>query len=90
MENIRSNLQRAEFYANRLLCALRHLGNIITHMQHAGGYPPMEVQQIETLRENIKAIYTLLVQLPVMHGYSYRPQTEQPSGPRILPEDQDM
>ena len=23
----------------------------------------------------------LLVHLPVMHGYSYRPQTEQPSGP---------
>lgn len=81
MENIRSNLQRAEFYANRLLCALRHLGNIVMHMQHAGGYPPIEVQQMETLRENIRTIYILLVQLPVMHGYSYRPQTEQPSGP---------
>ena len=51
------------------------------HMQRAGCYPPIEVQEMETLRENIRAIYILLVQLLVMYGYSYRPQTEQPSGP---------
>ena len=33
MENVRSNQQRAEFYGNRLLCAFRHLSNILAHMQ---------------------------------------------------------
>ena len=36
---------------------------------------------MQTLHENIKAIYILILQLPVMQGYSYRPQTEQSSGP---------
>ena len=81
MDNVRSNQQRAEFYANRLLCALRHLSNILAHMQHAGGYPPVEVQEVQTLHGNIKAIYILIVQLPIMQGYSYRPQTDSSSGP---------
>lgn len=81
MDNVRSNQQRAEFYANRLLCALRHLSNILAHMQHIGGYPPVEVQEVQTLHGNIKAIYILIVQLPIMQGYSYRPQTDRSSGP---------
>ena len=71
MENVHSNLQRADLYVNRLPCALRDLGNIVMQMQHGGGYPPIEVQQIETLRENIRTIYILLVQLPVTYAYSY-------------------
>ena len=68
MDNVTSNQQRAEFYANRLLCALRHLSNILAHMQRIGGYPPVEVQEVQTLHGNIKAIYILIVQLPIMQG----------------------
>ena len=50
-------------------------------MLHAGGYPPVEVQEVQTLHGNIKAIYSLIVQLPIMQGYSYRPQTDRSSGP---------
>ena len=81
MDNIRCDQRRGEFYANRLLCALRHLTDILAHMHRTGGFPPTEIQELQTLRENMKAIYTLILQLPVMHGYSYRPQTEQASGP---------
>ena len=74
MDNIRSDQRRAEFYANRVLCALRHITDIVQHMYRSGGFPHTEVQELETLRENLRAIYGLTVQLPVMHSYSYRPQ----------------
>ena len=81
MDNIRSDQRRAEFYANRVLCALRHITDIVQHMHRSGGFSHTEVQELETLRENLRAIYGLIVQLPVMHGYSYRPQVESSSGP---------
>lgn len=81
MENINQDQQRGEFYANRLLCAVGHLTNIIVHMEHTGSHTAAEMLEIQRLRDNVKTIYTLLLQLPVMHGYAYRPQTEQASGP---------
>ena len=54
---------------------------INVHLQRSGINPPDELQELQTLQENLKAIYTLLYELPVMHGYAYRPPTEQPSGP---------
>ena len=33
------------------------------------------------ITENLKAIYTLLYELPVMHDYAFRPPNEQQSGP---------
>ena len=92
MDNIRSDQRRAEFYANRVLCALRHITDIVQHMHRSGGFSHTEVQELETLRENLRAIYGLIVQLPVMHGYSYRPQVESSSGPRrpryVIPSEQ--
>lgn len=81
MANINQDQQRGEFYANRLLCAVGHLTNIIVHMEHTGSHTAAEILEIQRLRDNVKTIYTLLLQLPVMHGYAYRPQTEQASGP---------
>ena len=81
MDNIRSDQRRAEFYANRVLCALRHITDIVQHMYWSGGFPHTEVQELETLQENLRAVYGLIVQLPVMHGYSYRLQVESSSGP---------
>ena len=49
--------------------------------------PPDQIRQLQTLRDNLKAIYNLLFELPVMNGYAYRPPTAQPSGrgrPRYL------
>ena len=81
MDNIRFDQWRAEFYANRVLCALRHITDIVQHMYWSGGFPHTEVQELETLQENLRAVYGLIVQLPVMHGYSYRLQVESSSGP---------
>jgi len=81
MDNSNQDQQRGEFYANRLLCAMGHLTHIIVHMEHTGSHTAAELQELKRLRDNIKVIYMLLLQLPVMHGYAYRPQTEQPSGP---------
>ena len=81
MDNIGFDQWRAEFYANRVLCALRHITDIVQHMNRSGGFPHTEVQELETLQENLRAIYGLIVQLPVMHGYSYRLQVESSSGP---------
>ena len=81
IDNIRSDQRRAEFHANRVLCALRHITDIVSHMHQTGGFPDREVQELETLRENLRAIYSLIVQLPVIHGYSYRPQVESSSSP---------
>ena len=81
MDNIRFDQWRAEFYANRVLCALWHITDIVQHMYWSGGFPHTEVQELETLQENLRAIYGLIVQLPVMHGYSYRLQVESSSGP---------
>ena len=39
------------------------------------------MQQLQELRDNLKAIYTSLYQPPVMDGYAYRPPTAQPRGP---------
>ena len=50
-------------------------------MEHTGSHTAAEMLEIQRLRDNVKTIYTLLLQLPVMHGYAYRPQTEQASGP---------
>lgn len=71
MENINQDQQRGEFYANRLLCAVGHLTNIIVHMEHTGSHTAAEMLEIQRLRDNVKTIYTLLLQLPVMHGYAY-------------------
>ena len=62
-------------------------------MYQSGGFPGTEVQELETLRENLRAIYGLIVQLPVMHGYSYRRQVESsssgPGRPRyVIPPEQ--
>ena len=81
MDNICSDQRSAEFYANRVLCALRHITDIVQHMYRSGGFPHTEVQELEMLRENLRAIYGVIVQLSVMHGYSYRPQVESSSGP---------
>ena len=81
MDNIGFDQWRAEFYANRVLCALRHITDIVQHMNRSGGFPHTEVQELETLQENLRAIYGLIVQLPAMHGYSYRLQVESSSGP---------
>ena len=79
--NIMQDRERCEFYANRILCALRHMVLINVHLQQSGNNHPDELQEIQTLQENLKAIYTSLFELPVMHGYAYRPPTERPSGP---------
>ena len=79
--NIMQDRERCEFYANRILCALRHMVLNNVHLQHSGNNHPDELQELQTLQENLKAIYTLLSGLPVMHGYAYRPPTEQQSGP---------
>ena len=79
--NIMQDRERCKFYANRILCALRHMVLIIVHSQQNGNNYPDELQELQTLRENLKAIYTSLFELPVMHGYAYRPPTERPSGP---------
>ena len=81
IDNIRSDQRRAEFYANRVLCALRHITDIVSHMHQTGGFPDREVQELEKLREKLRAIYSLIVQLPVIHGYSYRLQVESSSSP---------
>ena len=81
VDSIRSDQRRAEVYANRVLCALRHITDIVSHMHQTGEFPDTEVQELETLRENLRAIYSLIVQLPVIHGYSYRPQVESSSSP---------
>ena len=78
---IMQDRERCEFYANRILCALRHMVLINVHLQQSGNNHPDELQEIQTLQENLKAIYTSLFELPVMHGYAYRPPTERPSGP---------
>lgn len=49
MDNIHSDQQRAEFYANRVLCALWHITDIVQHMNRSGGFPDKEVQELETL-----------------------------------------
>ena len=41
----------------------------------------VEVQEVQTLHGNIKALCILIVQLPITRGYSYRPQTDCSSGP---------
>ena len=87
MPNIRHDRERCEFYANRVLCAMRHLASIVVYLQHGNGHPPDQIRQLQTLRDNLKAIYNLLFELPVMNGYAYRPPTAQPSGrgrPRYL------
>ena len=48
MDNIRSDQRRAEFYANRVLCALRHITDIVQHMHRSGGFSHTEVQELET------------------------------------------
>ena len=54
---------------------------INVHLQQSDNNHLDELQEIQTLQENLKAIYTSLFELPVMHGYAYRPPTERPSGP---------
>ena len=54
--NIRQDRERCEFYANRVLSAMQHLACIIVYMQHTNGHPPDQVQELQTLRDNLKAI----------------------------------
>ncbi|XP_078362786.1 uncharacterized protein LOC144646946 [Oculina patagonica] len=66
---------------------MRHLASIVVYLQHNNGGPPDLMTRLQTLRDNLKAIYSLLFQLPVMNGYAYRPPTAQPAGrgrPRYL------
>ena len=79
--NIRQDRQRCEFYANRVLCAMRHLACIVIYMQQSSLYTGEQIQQLQDLRDNLRAIYTLIYELPVMNGYAYRPPTAQPTGP---------
>ena len=51
---------------------------INVHLQQSGNNHPDELQELRTLQENLKAIYTSLFELPVMHGYAYKPPTERP------------
>lgn len=54
--------------ANWVLSALPHLINIVDHMHQTGGFPDMEVQELETLHKNMRTIYGLILQVSVMHG----------------------
>ena len=76
MPNLQQNRDRCEFYANRVLAAMRHLFNIWLHLQRTGTRSPEEITRFKTLRDNLKAIYELLYQLPVMGDYSYRPAVQ--------------
>lgn len=51
--------------ANWVLSALPHLINIVDHMHQTGGFPDMEVQELETLHKNMRTIYGLILQLSV-------------------------
>ena len=79
--NMMQDRERCKFYANHILCALRHMVLINVDLQHSGNNHPDELQELQTLQKNLKAIYKLVYELPVTHGYAYRPPTEQPSGP---------
>lgn len=76
--NIRQDHERCEFYANRLLCAMWHLACIVIYMQQNSLYTGEQIQPLQDLRDNLRAIYTLIYELPVMNGYAYRPPTAQP------------
>ena len=57
-----------------------HLASILVYMQHTNQYPD-QIQKLHRLWDNLKAIYTLLYQLPIMNDYAYRPPTAHPLGP---------
>ena len=61
MPNLQHNRDRCEFYANRVLAAMRHLFNIWLHLQRTGTRSPEEITRFKTLRDNLKAIYELLI-----------------------------
>lgn len=60
---------------------MRHLAYIVIYMQQSSLYTVEQIQQLQDLRDNLRAIYTLVYQLPVMDGYAYRPPTAQPTDP---------
>ena len=73
MPNLQKNRNRCDFYTNHVLAAMRHLFNIWLHFQRSGTRSPEEIMHVKTLRDNLKAIYELLYQLPAMGDYFYRP-----------------
>ena len=80
MENIR----HSRFLAKRLQSAMHHVQNILIHLQRSGTHSVQQIRKLEQLRDNLRAIYSLLYSLPVMGDYSYRPQLEH-SGRRGRP-----
>ena len=76
MDNLRQNRDRCEFFANRILAAMRHVYNVWLYLQRAGTYSEEQIARLKTLRDNLKAVYELMFRLPVMRDYSYRPEVQ--------------
>lgn len=83
-QNIKQDRNRCEFFANRILSALRHIYNIVVFCERSTSFQEETVAHLKLLSGNLKSLYSDICSLPAMNSYSYRPVTER-SGQRGRP-----
>lgn len=83
-QNIQQDVNRCEFFGNRLLTALRHTYNIVLFCERCRDIGVQTLTELKVLRSNLKSLYKDICSLPVMNMYQYCPQVER-SGRRGHP-----